>query len=231
MYEMPAITAEYDTDDEIWYPSVDSTRYMPSLQGSEVCHGLQGMMGLLPLHESQTATKLTIPQAPEERPLQFPLEPASGPSVPTHLHEPEVRHGFQVAEALNEVDAYDPRTVVRVNGLRAFGDEGLSIVARYLNQHVGSVRREVPVVTHKASGQHKPGNFGFIVMSCAAEAEQILAHDTLIVNCHKIRVRAFAAKPRECHAAETHADPQRSAEGDQERLEESSDWLHRRIVL
>jgi hypothetical protein len=103
----------------------------------------------------------------------------------------------KVAEALDEVDAYDPRTVVRVNGLRALGDGGISIVAQYFNDHFGSVKREVPVICQGSRGKAKPTNFGFIVMSCTAEAEQILARNTLIVDQHTITVREYAVKHHE----------------------------------
>jgi hypothetical protein len=98
-----------------------------------------------------------------------------------------------IAEALDELDAYDPKTVVRVNGLRALSDDNLSIVAGYF-KHFGSVKRKVPVVCEWSSGKRKRSNFGFIVMSCTAEVDQILAHDAHVVDGHKIRVRAHAAR-------------------------------------
>jgi hypothetical protein len=100
----------------------------------------------------------------------------------------------KVAEALDKVDAYDPTMVVRVNGLRALGDGGISVVARYFDNHFGSVKCEVPVLCQGIRGKTKPSNFGFIVMSCTAEADRILAHNTFIVDQHVITVRAYAVK-------------------------------------
>lgn len=163
--------------------------------------------------------------------MQLLLVRACGQSVPMYCHEPGLHQGpskfkvTKVAEALDEVDACDPKTVVRVTGLRALGDEGLSIVARYIEKHFGSVEREVPVISHKVSGQRKLGNFGFIVMSFPAVVKQILARETLIVGGRKIKVRAYAVKHRD-----SRADAQGFKEDHGKRLGESSDWCHSQIA-
>jgi hypothetical protein len=204
MHGMREIETEYETDDELWFPSVANSRYLPSSHGPKVNRDWQEFHGFLPIFGPPTSTEVAIVQAPEQDLLQLPFVSASGQVVQTHWHEPVLCQSFsrfnnfkvnKVAEALKEVDSYDLKTVVRVNGLRALGDKGLSIVARHFDKEFGSVKREVPVICHKMFGQHKPSNFGFIVMSCSAEAEKILAHDTFVVDSHKITVRAYAAKP------------------------------------
>lgn len=130
--------------------------------------------------------------------------PAPPGLEPRHTSDQAALPNFpmtKIAEALDAVEAYDPKTVVRVNGLRALGDESLSIVARYFEKHFGSVERTVPVICQRASGVQKLSNFGFVVMSCRTEAEQVLAQDALVVNGCAITLRAFSVKPREAHAA------------------------------
>lgn len=184
---------------------------MPSPHRSELDRHLAGLLALRELLASSTGGLLQ----PEEMPLQLPLPPASHkqplqlPLAPAS-HKRQQDHGVQapgnegkgiklckIAEALDEVDAHDPATVVRVNGLRALGDAGLSIVARYFAMHFGSVKKTVPVVCQGKSGQHRRSNFGFVVMSCAAEAQQILAREALIVDRHEITVREYAATQQE----------------------------------
>jgi hypothetical protein len=137
-------------------------------------------------------------RAPQEEPLQLPASECSQLLRATGLDDEglkcKVTSVCKVAEALGEVDTHDPQTVVRVHGLRALGDEDMSIIARYFGEHFGYVKCKVPVICHGKSGQHKLSNFGFIVMSCVAEADRILAHGPHIVDCHEIRVRAYAAK-------------------------------------
>lgn len=219
MHEMRAANTECDTDDELWFPSVDPTRYAPSLFGSQGSH----LPRLLPISQPLISTAGAIARAPEENRLQPSSLLAAGKAVAKHLHERDSCQGSskfkvtKVAEALDQVDAYDPKMVVRVNGVRALGDDGVSIVARYFGQHFGSVKREVPVICQSARGQPKLSNFGFIVMSSTAEAEQILAQHILVVDGYEIEVRAYTVR----HKASS------LGEDNRQRLEENGDRCHR----
>jgi len=198
MHKTKDSSAEYETDDELWFPRVDCTKYLHALHGSA---GVQNQpSGVHSTH--QTAAEHSREQ-----------DSCRG-SLP--------RKVTKVAEALDEVDAYDPKTVVRVNGLRALGDDGIGIVARYLDKHVGAVVREVPVIVRGTRGQRKLSNFGFIVMSCASEAEQIIACCTLVVDGHEIAVRAYAVKH-----AEAQVDAQRPMEDNGSRADECNGLCHR----
>jgi hypothetical protein len=129
------------------------------------------------------------------------------------------------AEALDQVDAYDPKTVVRVNGARALGHDGIIIVAQYIRKHFGAIKCEVPVICQGGSGELKLSNVGFIVMNSASAAERVLAHNALAVDGHEIEVRAYVVKTRK-----SYAEAQASKENDWQRPEERVDWCRKRPV-
>jgi hypothetical protein len=129
------------------------------------------------------------------------------------------------AEALDQVDAYDPKTVVRVTGVRALGDDGIIIVSQYFRKHFGAIKCEVPVICQGGSGELKLSNVGFIVMNSASAAERVLAHNALVVDGHEIEVRAYVVKTRK-----SYAEAPASKEKDWQRPEERVEWCCKRAV-